>query len=89
HRRIWSYRVDCAQPVVLLSIMGSENRAQDFDRFFRPVNDMHRSQWQAIAMHLMSGVVLPPVELIEICGIHFVRDGHLRVSVARALGLYS
>jgi len=35
---------------------------------------------------LMSNEVLPPVELIRTGGIYFVRDGHHRISVARALG---
>ena len=30
--------------------------------------------------------ILPPVELIQIGDIYFVRDGHHRVSVARAMG---
>lgn len=88
-RRIWSYHIDCAQPVVLQSILGSESRSQDFDRFFRPVNEASRQRWLAVAMHMLGGVVLPPVELVEIGGVHFVRDGHLRISVARALGLKS
>ncbi len=32
--------------------------------------------------------MLPPVELIQIGHEHFVRDGHHRISVARALGEY-
>jgi hypothetical protein len=31
-------------------------------------------------------VALPPVQLIEVNGCYFVRDGHHRVSVARMLG---
>jgi hypothetical protein len=34
----------------------------------------------------MRGVALPPVELIQVGDIYFVRDGHHRISVARAFG---
>jgi hypothetical protein len=30
--------------------------------------------------------VLPPVALIQVGDVYFVRDGHHRISVARALG---
>jgi ParB-like nuclease domain len=30
--------------------------------------------------------VLPPISVYRLCGAHYVRDGHHRVSVARALG---
>ena len=34
----------------------------------------------------LRGIGLPPVELIQIGEVYFVRDGHHRISVAAALG---
>jgi len=34
----------------------------------------------------MEKKVLPPVELIQVGGCYFVRDGHHRISVARSFG---
>ena len=39
-----------------------------------------------MAQAKLDGTVLPPVELIQVGDIYFVRDGHHRISVARALG---
>jgi hypothetical protein len=34
----------------------------------------------------LAGDPLPPVELIQVGSVYFVRDGHHRISVARAMG---
>jgi hypothetical protein len=39
-----------------------------------------------IATARQRGKPLPPVELIQVGDVYFVRDGHHRISVARALG---
>jgi hypothetical protein len=46
-----------------------------------------RGRWEQIAAAVRRGEPLPPVDLLRIGEIYFVRDGHHRVSVARALGL--
>ena len=45
-----------------------------------------RDRWQRVAAARRSGVALPPIEVYRVGGLHFVEDGHHRVSVARALG---
>lgn len=75
------------QIVPLDSIVGSVDRTRDFDRDFRPTNPRLRSRWQRIAEAVRRGESLPPVSLYRIGDLHFVRDGHHRVSVARSLGL--
>jgi len=40
-----------------------------------------------VADALDEGLVLPPVQLIQVGADYYVRDGHHRVSVTRALGL--
>ena len=72
--------------VAVDQIRGSEGRSEDFDRSFNPLQDRTRSRWLNIARARLAGRELPPVELIQIGEVHFVRDGHHRISVARALG---
>jgi hypothetical protein len=74
------------QTVTLDSIVGSVDRTRDFDRDFRPTTPRVRSRWQSIAEAQRRGESLPPVSLYRIGDLHFVRDGHHRVSVARSLG---
>jgi hypothetical protein len=71
--------------VALDAIVGSIDRARDFDRRFRPTSGRVRSRWEHIAAAMRQGESLPPVDLMQIGAIYFVRDGHHRVSVARAL----
>lgn len=72
--------------VPLDAIVGTVDRGRDFDRSFRPTSGRVRSRWENIAAVMRRGDSLPPVDLVRIGEIYFVRDGHNRVSVARALG---
>lgn len=74
------------QSVPIERIQGSEGRLEDFDRAFNPLHERSRSRWLNVASIRLSGVALPPVELIQSGDIYFVRDGHHRISVAKALG---
>jgi hypothetical protein len=76
-----------AQIVPIWQIRGSEGRRTDFDDTFHPLQKHTRSPWLGIAMAWLEGVNLPPVDLIRLGDIYFVRDGHHRISVVRALGL--
>jgi hypothetical protein len=71
--------------VALDAIVGSVDRAREFDRRFRPTSGRVRSRWERVAAAMRRGESLPPVDLMRIGEIYFVRDGHHRVSVARAL----
>lgn len=72
--------------VALDDIRGTEFRQDDFDDRFHPLSDKTRQRWQSVAKAFEVGVDLPPVELIQVGQTYFVRDGHHRVSVARARG---
>lgn len=74
------------QTVALQQIVGSEGRSNDFDAQFRPLQSHNAERWIGIAVALSTGVVLPPVELIQIGSEYFVRDGHHRISVAASRG---
>ncbi|HLM26813.1 MAG TPA: hypothetical protein VK304_07595 [Thermoleophilaceae bacterium] len=75
------------QSVELDSIVGTVDRGREFDRAFRPVSGRVRARWERIAAAQRRGESMPPIDLYRIGEVHFVRDGHHRVSVARALGL--
>ncbi|MFZ0042657.1 MAG: hypothetical protein WAK93_15200 [Solirubrobacteraceae bacterium] len=72
--------------VALDAIVGTVDRGREFDRSFRPTSGRVRSRWEHIAAAMRRGEAMPPVDLVRIGEIYFVRDGHHRVSVARALG---
>jgi hypothetical protein len=72
--------------VTLDAIVGTIDRGRDFDRRFRPTSARVRSRWEQIAAAMRRGESMPPVDLVKVGEIYFVRDGHHRVSVARALG---
>ena len=74
------------QSIVLDSIVGTVDRSRDFDRRFRPTSQRVRGRWQRIAEAQRRGQAMPPISVYRIGDIHFVRDGHHRVSVARAQG---
>ncbi len=74
------------QAIPLEQIQGSDGRCHDFDRAFRPLQQHTEARWVRVAMAGLLGVVLPPIEVIHLGACYFVRDGHHRVSVARALG---
>jgi hypothetical protein len=75
------------EPIPVDSIVGSVDRTVDFDRSFRPTSGKTRDRWERIALALRRGEPMPPISVYRIGELHFVRDGHHRVSVARAHGL--
>lgn len=74
------------QLVVIDQIQGSQGRCRDFDRAFYPRQCHSQSRWLQVATARELGIALPLVELIQVGNIYFVRDGHHRISVARAMG---
>jgi hypothetical protein len=73
------------EAVDLRLVIGSEGRTRDFDRQWRPLTERLRHRWVGLATLMLAGGWAPAIELIELGGRYFVRDGHHRVSVARAL----
>ena len=67
-------------------IVGTVDRARDFDRRFRPTSGRVRSRWERRSPPRAAGRAPPSIDVLRIGEIHFVRDGHHRVSVAHALG---
>jgi hypothetical protein len=75
------------QVITLDSIVGSVDRQREFDRRFRPTSGQVRERWQRLALAQRRGEAIPPIEVYRVGDMHFVVDGHHRVSVAHALGL--
>jgi hypothetical protein len=75
------------QTIELDSIVGTVDRSREFDRAFRPTSRRVRYRWERVAKAMRRGEALPPIDVYRIGDLYFVRDGHHRVSVARARGL--
>src|SRR6202012_1735799 len=61
--------------VALSAIVGSVDRAREFDRSFRPTSGRVRSRWEHIAAMARRGESLPPVDLLRIGELYFVGSG--------------
>jgi hypothetical protein len=68
-------------------IVGSVDKVRDFDPKFRPRSGRNRQRWERIAEAARRGESLPPIDVYQVGDMYFVRDGHHRVSVHRALDL--
>jgi hypothetical protein len=73
--------------IPLDAITGSAepNRAAQFDHEFRP-SPPTRSRWLRVWLAEHRGAVLPPISVASVGDGYVIRDGHHRVSVARARG---
>jgi hypothetical protein len=80
-----TYRGMQAVPIKL--IVGSEGRYNDFNKYFLPKSDFLRPRWERVDEARIADIALPPIQLYEIGGVYFVRDGNHRVSVATAQGV--
>ena len=74
------------QTVAIEAICGSEGRCHDFDAQFRPLKWTEQTRWTRLLAARLQGAEMPPVNLIQVGGRYYVRDGHCRISVARHLG---
>jgi len=79
------YRGNQIVPIELIA--GSEGRYHDFNKFFLPKKDHLRQRWQKVDEAHIKDIILPPIQLYEIGGVYFVRDGNHRVSVAKTQGV--
>lgn len=75
------------QVIPIEAIIGSVDKARDFDRRFRPTSGRSRERWERLSRASRTGESIPPIDVYQLGGYYFVQDGHHRVSVARSLGL--
>jgi hypothetical protein len=75
------------QTIAIDSIRGTSDRhkAAAFDRDFRPP-EWSRDRWAQMYHAAAHGAEMPPISVYRVGDRHFMRDGHHRVSVARAMG---
>jgi hypothetical protein len=66
------------------TIVGTAGARRDFDRRFRPTSARVRSRWERLALAARRGEAIPPIEVYRLGQLHFVADGHHRVSIAAA-----
>jgi hypothetical protein len=74
------------QTIRLDSIVGTVDSTRDFDRKFRPTSSRVRERWERLALAQRRGEAVPPIDVYRIGDLHFVKDGHHRVSIALATG---
>src|SRR5712691_1910162 len=74
------------QTIRLDTIVGTVDSRRDFDRHFRPTTSRVRPRWEQLALAQRRGEAIPPVEVYRVGSLHFVSDGHHRVSIAAATG---
>jgi hypothetical protein len=72
------------QTICLDTIVGTAGSRRDFDRHFRPTSNRVRSRWEQLALAERRGTAIPPIEVYRVGSLHFVSDGHHRVSIAAA-----
>jgi len=68
------------------TIVGTVDSRRDFDRRFRPTSSRVRPWWEQLALAQRRGAAMPPIEVYRVGELHFVNDGHHRVSIAAATG---
>jgi hypothetical protein len=75
-------------PIDAISGTLEPSRAALFDGCFRP-SGRARSRWERVWLAEQHGAVLPPISVVPVGDGFAVRDGHHRVSVAKARGAVS
>ncbi len=70
----------------LESIVGTVDSTRNFDRRFRPTSNLVRERWERLALAQRRGEAIPPIDVYRVGDLHFVIDGHHRVSIAIAMG---
>jgi hypothetical protein len=75
------------ETIAIDSIVGTTDpqKAAAFDRAFRPPQ-WSRGRWSQMYLAAQRGTALPPISVYRVGDRHYLRDGHHRVSVARASG---
>jgi hypothetical protein len=74
------------QTIRLDTVVGTVEDTRAFDHRFRPTSDRERERWELLDLAERQAAVIPPIEVYRIGDLHFVKDGHHRVSVAIATG---
>lgn len=74
------------QSIEVSHIIGSVDRYREFDRHYLPREKHLDERWIGVRAAQLQGKELPPIQVYEVGGMYFVKDGNHRVSVARRQG---
>jgi hypothetical protein len=74
------------QTIKLDTVVGTVDSRRDFDRHFRPTSSRVRERWERLALAQRRGESIPPIDAYRVGEMHFIKDGHHRVSIAMATG---
>lgn len=85
HLRVLGERYVGMREIPTDAIVGSVDRAVDFDRFFRTRRRELRRRLAALR-EAFGDRPMPPISVYEAGGLYFVADGHHRVALAREQG---
>jgi hypothetical protein len=72
--------------VPIKQILGSVDRYQDFSRHFLPRPSLPLERWIRVRQAGLEGKELGAIQVYQVGDVYFVKDGHHRVSAARAAG---
>jgi len=75
------------QIIQLDTVVGTVDSTRDFDRRFRPTSGRVRERWERLALAERRGEPIPPIDVYRVGDMHFVQDGHHRVSIAMATSI--
>lgn len=74
------------RPIPVDAIVGSADRASDFDDKFLPKTSRARDRWKNLERRFPAGD-FPPIVVYQVDESYFVVDGHHRVAIAKSKGL--
>ncbi len=74
------------RPIPLGQVVGTDSRAGDFDRAFRPRRPGIRDRWRQVEQ-AFPDAAFPPIVAYRLGEVYFVIDGHHRVAIARQNGM--
>jgi hypothetical protein len=72
------------RPIEVDKIVGTAERAPNFDKNFLPKSRETRESWQRLEK-MMRGGSLPPIAVYKVDDYYYVIDGHHRVAIAKSL----
>lgn len=75
--------------VPIIKIVGTVEKAQDFDKDFNPLREESKGRWSSVYIKYLESGSLPPVILYKFREEYYVYDGNHRISVAKNLNFHS
>ena len=75
--------------VPVIKIVGTVEKAQDFDKDFNPLREESKGRWSSVYIKYLESGSLPPVILYKVREEYYVYDGNHRISVAKNLNFHS